>query len=312
MRKHINPILIDVNKASASEFAQLNGIGPVLSKRIIRFRESQKGFKSIDDLSKVYGLSPETFQKIRPHLKYSPREKTIIKEVEELDVKEEIVYQSSEIQVDINKADSLRFSQLTGVSPSVAGTIVKFREMIGGFDSLEHLIKVYGIDDRLFDKIQPSLVISEYESKESVQNEIVSISIKESFDFDINTVSAEELERIKGIGPYYANEIVELRSKLGGYAEISQLKSLYKMDSITYLALINNCTIKTSHQKFDINEVEFKELLGMKILSFEEVKYVFNLKKSLGVITSADQLKQLQGIPESKMNLLLLYLNFED
>ena len=60
---------IELNKADSVELVKLRGIGPVLSKRIIRYRTSLGGkFHSVDELRNVYGLSEETFLSIKPHL----------------------------------------------------------------------------------------------------------------------------------------------------------------------------------------------------------------------------------------------------
>ncbi|MBG9376302.1 helix-hairpin-helix domain-containing protein [Panacibacter sp. DH6] len=64
---------IDINTATEEEFKSLPGIGDVLSKRIVKFRNSIHGFESIDDLRKTYGLSDTTFQKIRPMLTITPK-----------------------------------------------------------------------------------------------------------------------------------------------------------------------------------------------------------------------------------------------
>lgn len=62
---------IDINKATEEEWKSLPGIGAVLSKRIVKFRESQNGFESIDDVAETYGLRDSVFQKIKPYLKIS-------------------------------------------------------------------------------------------------------------------------------------------------------------------------------------------------------------------------------------------------
>ena len=59
---------ININTASAEDFKNLPGIGDVLSKRIIKFRNAIGGFKNIDDLKKTYGLNDSVFQIIRPYL----------------------------------------------------------------------------------------------------------------------------------------------------------------------------------------------------------------------------------------------------
>jgi len=59
---------IDINSATAEEFKSLPGIGDVLSNRIIKFRSSIHGFKSIEDVRKTYGLSDSAYQLILPYL----------------------------------------------------------------------------------------------------------------------------------------------------------------------------------------------------------------------------------------------------
>ncbi len=46
----------DINKANANDLIAIRGVGPVLSKRIISYRNSLGKFDSIEQLYKVYGL----------------------------------------------------------------------------------------------------------------------------------------------------------------------------------------------------------------------------------------------------------------
>jgi len=59
--------MINVNTASQKELESLPGIGPVLARRIIEFREKRK-FDSVDDLVLVRGIGPATLEKIREHV----------------------------------------------------------------------------------------------------------------------------------------------------------------------------------------------------------------------------------------------------
>ena len=304
--------LIDINKASAIDFLKLEGIGPVLSERIVRYRQSINGFKTIDDVSKVYGLSYESFKNIKSFLTITEKQnagsEVFIKKTGFNKSQKKI---KTQIEVDINKADSLTLSTLKGIGPKLSQRIVKYREMIGGFDSLQDLKKVYGITEDLFLELGPSIIISNRDSIGNIVKEGNRDSVHfPDLDLDLNTATASELEQIKGIGPFFSNAIIELRSNLGGYAQMDQLKSLYNLEPSTYQEITRNVSIKTSHRTFDINELEFRELLRMEILDYKEVQYVFNLKRSLGNISSADQIKNLQGIPKDKLDLLLTYLTF--
>lgn len=56
---------IDLNSASAYQLELLPGIGPVLSQRIINHRETKGKFQKIEDVMKVSGIGPKTFEKIK-------------------------------------------------------------------------------------------------------------------------------------------------------------------------------------------------------------------------------------------------------
>ena len=58
--------LLNLNTASAAEMADaLPGIGPVLSERIVAYREANGQFVRSDQLMAVAGIGPTTFEKLR-------------------------------------------------------------------------------------------------------------------------------------------------------------------------------------------------------------------------------------------------------
>lgn len=59
---------IDINTAQPIEWAQLPGIGPTLSRRIVQHREAHGPFPSVDALQDVKGIGPRTLESIRPWL----------------------------------------------------------------------------------------------------------------------------------------------------------------------------------------------------------------------------------------------------
>ena len=64
-------LAIDLNKATAADLEAIPGIGPVLAKRIIEFREEQGPFQHVEDLLAVKGLGPGKLKKIGPYLEVS-------------------------------------------------------------------------------------------------------------------------------------------------------------------------------------------------------------------------------------------------
>lgn len=60
---------VNLNTASRQELMTLTGIGEVRADAIIRYRENEGGFCSIEDLKKVEGIKDGVFEKIKDQIK---------------------------------------------------------------------------------------------------------------------------------------------------------------------------------------------------------------------------------------------------
>jgi competence protein ComEA len=63
---------LDLNTASASDLADLPGIGAALAERIVEFRTSNGPLKSVEDLRNVKGIGSALFAKISPLVTVGP------------------------------------------------------------------------------------------------------------------------------------------------------------------------------------------------------------------------------------------------
>ena len=59
---------ININTATQEELTSLNGIGEAKAKSIIKYREENGNFKSIEDITKVSGISENLFAKIKENI----------------------------------------------------------------------------------------------------------------------------------------------------------------------------------------------------------------------------------------------------
>ena len=59
---------VNVNTATAEQFAVLPGVGVKLGARIVEYRQKSGGFKSVEELMNVRGIGEKNFAKIQPHL----------------------------------------------------------------------------------------------------------------------------------------------------------------------------------------------------------------------------------------------------
>ncbi|MCP9455410.1 MAG: helix-hairpin-helix domain-containing protein [Nitrospira sp.] len=67
---------VDLNRADINELESLPGIGAVLARRVMEYRESIGRFRTIEDLLAVKGIGPKTLERIRPFVMVVEREKT--------------------------------------------------------------------------------------------------------------------------------------------------------------------------------------------------------------------------------------------
>ena len=59
---------LELNMAAAEDLRLLPGVGPVLSQRIVRFRDVLGGFHNIDDLYEVYGLDSSVVDEAKAYV----------------------------------------------------------------------------------------------------------------------------------------------------------------------------------------------------------------------------------------------------
>jgi DNA uptake protein ComE-like DNA-binding protein len=112
----------DLNSATAIQLRTVHGIGPVLSKRIVRFREALGGFITSEQLLDVYGLSPELAKQVGDlfPLRTIPPVK----------------------KVNVNRASVEELSGILYLSREMARDLVAYRSNVGAFRNLAELHQV--------------------------------------------------------------------------------------------------------------------------------------------------------------------------
>jgi len=111
--------LINLNSCDTSQLISLPGIGPVLSVRIIKYRNLLGGYAAVEQLREVYGLSPETFELIRERVM---ADTTLIN------------------RININTAAYKELSRLPYFEKYEVTAILKYRELKGRIESINALV----------------------------------------------------------------------------------------------------------------------------------------------------------------------------
>lgn len=128
--------IIEINQADTTEFKTLPGIGSAFSKRICNYRKKLGGFYSVEQLKEVYGLPPETFEKIKPMLK-----------VDTLLVK----------KIDLNFSDYAELAAHPYLDKNDVKKILKARNERGPFRAKYDLLEFSLLDSAKYSRVHPYL-----------------------------------------------------------------------------------------------------------------------------------------------------------
>lgn len=129
----------DLNQATAEELMHINGIGPTLSKRIVKFRDRLGGFVVNEQLYDVYGLEPEVVQ--RTLEQFQVLQPPVIK------------------KININQAAEEELAQLVYITQDMAREIVSHRKRNGLFSSLNELSGVESFPADAIERIKLYLTL---------------------------------------------------------------------------------------------------------------------------------------------------------
>ncbi len=61
-------LALNLNTATPQQLEALPGIGPVLAKRIVDFRQRKGGFRKVEELLAIPGISEAKWKVLREHL----------------------------------------------------------------------------------------------------------------------------------------------------------------------------------------------------------------------------------------------------
>lgn len=126
----------ELNRSDSSALVALPGIGPVLSARIIKYRNLLGGFVSVEQLREVYGLPVETYNLICTRVS---ADSLLIRKIK------------------INEAEYKDLIRHPYFKKNEVDAILKFRRLSGRINNAGEMIKNKLISEETCKKIKPYL-----------------------------------------------------------------------------------------------------------------------------------------------------------
>ena len=221
------PILFpfDPNTIGEEGWVRL-GIHPGTIHTIMNYRNKGGRFRLPEDIRKIWGLRKEEADRLIPFVKiempaaavsyYSPaKTEAKVLAVSAPKLKQIVAF-------DINTAAAETWKSLPGIGDVLANRIVKFRDKIGGFISVDQVKKTYGISDSVFQFMVPFLLMDPSNIPK----------------LNLNSASAYDLKLRVNISYEMAKAIINYRQQKGPYQSVQDLKNIAGIPDSVFQKLI--------------------------------------------------------------------------
>jgi len=202
-----------------------------------------------------------------------------------------------------------------GFSAAIASRIVHYRAKKGEFHSKSDLMKIYGMDVRLYEKLRTYIQLPDNVETHPLRDAIKQNNfVKNTVKFDLNKADTAELKRIYGIGVKLSERIIKYRQKLGGFITMEQLKEVYGLDS----AVINRLKERVFIEKdflpiqLNINLATENELDAHPYVTKAAASAIATYRFQHGNFREVNDLRVLHVLSDETINKLGPYLKFDD
>jgi DNA uptake protein ComE-like DNA-binding protein len=212
---------------------------------------------------------------------------------------------------DPNKLDSAGFTRL-GLSPRVAGNILRYRSKGGFFKDADAFSKVYGISQERFADLKPFIRISLQDRTLNDSSKYIDQSDKIPLVVELNTADTAQLIQLKGIGRYTAHRIVRFRNLSGGFFRKEQIMDVEGITLEMYEKLQAFVTVDPQIvRRININTASLEKLRAHPYLNFYQAKEIYELRRRKGKLKHAGELRRLQEFDNLTLEKVTEYFNFE-
>ncbi|PTX19630.1 competence ComEA-like helix-hairpin-helix protein [Pontibacter mucosus] len=208
------------NQLSLEEW-QAFGLPKYLAQRILNYRSKVGDLTYKAELGRIYGMPDSVFQRLHPYIelpverpsKYNRRPESMASSRPSPQPEWHTKKRERFILApfNINTADTTQLKQIRGIGSKLSARIVKYRNGLGGFHSMEQLREVYGLQPEVVDSLHKYTFVPK-------SNTLQQLSI--------NAATADELRSHPYITPNVARAIVAYREQHGKYEQLEDVRQV--------------------------------------------------------------------------------------
>lgn len=201
------------NITSAQDLERL-GFSPRLAQRIINYRESGGIFRKKSDLLRIYGMDTALYRRLYPFVDLPER---AVRAYSTRKTERKVPRPAAPF--DLNTADTSQLIGVRGIGSILASRIVRYRERLGGYISMDQLHEVFRLDSSAVDALSAAAFIGQGFTPVRM---------------NANTTDEYDLSRHPYIGRALARLIVTYRFQHGPFRKLEELRQIHQVDDSVY------------------------------------------------------------------------------
>ncbi|ALJ04643.1 competence protein ComEA [Pseudalgibacter alginicilyticus] len=205
-----------------------------------------------------------------------------------------------------------------GMSNEEIDRLLAFRNKDNWINSTKQFQEVTGVSDSLLELISPHFKFPEWvaNSKKSTSFSYKDSNKPKTFaqKRDLNTATAQQLESVNGVGPYFSERIIRLRNTfVGGFIADVQLQDVYGLTPQVIEKITKEFTVKTPRniQKINLNKATKEELVTIQHIDYNLAHYIIEYRQLREGFKSLEELRKVKDFPINKIEIIELYLSLD-
>lgn len=200
-----------------------------------------------------------------------------------------------------------------GLSVAEIDKLLKYRATNKWINSAEEFQTVTGVSDSLMMIIEPYFRFPEWVKNSGKFQKSITGKAEVSAIADLNTVSAEDLQVVNGIGEKLSERIVKYRNSIGGFLSEEQLKDVYGLSPEVIARINEKFQVINKPQVIlqNINLITEAELAELPYFNPALARKIINHRTMNEGIRSFEELTKISGFPSDKIDRIKLYLSVQ-
>ncbi len=220
---------------------------------------------------------------------------------------------------DPNTADSSQLLRL-GLRPWQVRSIYKYRAKGGIYRKPSDFARLYGLTQKQYRELEPyihigadyapaaSLFVEEATGRQNTPDSLhhYPVKLRPAERIDLNLADTSQLQRVPGIGGYFARQVDRYRQRLGGFYSVQQLKEIddFPESALTYFI------IEGEVRKLKVNQMTLNELRKHPYINYYQARAILTHRRLRGPLSSLDDLRLLKEFTSHDLDRLRPYVEF--